>query len=79
MTLALVPEEDGDALRESMMDEIGAGAATPVPRERSPHPDYGHHAGITLLIPVPDFMQMAYVSCDDMVAGAWISPTVVDL
>ena len=41
-----VPEEDVDALRESMKDEIDAGAATPVPRERPPHLDtrLGHRA-----------------------------------
>ena len=33
--LAPVPEEDEEALRESMSDELDAGAATPVPRERS--------------------------------------------
>ena len=39
VTLALVPEEDDAALREAMLEERDAGAATPVPRERSPgHP-----------------------------------------
>ena len=60
MTLALVPEEDVDALWESMMDDIDAGAVTPVPRERPPHPDYDPPVGITLLIPAPDCVQMAY-------------------
>ena len=62
VTLAFVPEEDEDALRESMMDALDAGAATPVPRERFPaHPMFDPRTSITLLIPVPDFRQMAYV------------------
>ena len=50
-----------------------------VSRERSPHPNYDPRSGITLRIPVPDLMQMAYVSIDNMVADAWISPTTVAL
>ena len=62
-----------------MQDEIDAGALTPAPRERSPLPDYDPRTGITLLTPVPDFMQMAYESVDDMMADAWIAPTAVAL
>ena len=40
---------------------------------------YDSTNSITLLVQLPDFRQMAYVSIDDMVAGAWISPTVVEL
>ena len=36
-------------------------------------------SNITLLIPTPDFRQMAYASIDDMVAEAWISPEAVTL
>ena len=35
--------------------------------------------GITLLIPVPVFEQMAYAMGDDLVADACISPKAVDL
>ena len=34
---------------------------------------------ITLLIPVPYFRQMAYVSIDEMVVEVWISSVVVSL
>ena len=61
-----------------MQDEFGVGALTLAPRERSPLPSYDPHIGITLLIPVPDFKQMAYVSIDDMVADAWTSPKAVE-
>ena len=62
-----------------MLDDIDAGALTPAPRERSPPAYYDPHAGITRLIPVPAFMQMAYVSIDDMMGDAWISPKAVEL
>ena len=40
---------------------------------------FDHFTSIALLLPVPDFRQMAYVSIDDMVADAWISPATVEL
>ena len=43
------------------------------------HPLFDPLTSITLRIPVPDFRQMAYVSIDDMVADAWISPATVEL
>ena len=42
-------------------------------------PTYDPRAGIPLLIPAPDFKQMADVSIDDMAEDAWIFPKVVDL
>ena len=72
-------EENEEELMRSFQDEIDVGALTPVPRERSPLPTYDSSTGITLLIPVPDFTQMAYVSIDDMMAVAWVSPAVVAL
>ena len=79
VTLAPVQEEDEEELHKSMLDEIDAGALTPAPRERSTLPYYDPRTGITLLSPVPDFMQMAYVSIDDMMADARISPETVEL
>ena len=80
VTLAPVPEKDAEPLRESMMEELDASAVTPVPRERSPrHPMVDPPTSISLMISVPDFRQMAYVSIDDMVADAWISPATVEL
>ena len=35
--------------------------------------------GITLLIPVPDFKQMADATGDDLLADAWVSPKAVEL
>ena len=52
---------------------------TPAPRERSKFQEYDPHVGITLLIPVPDLRQMAYVSVDDMMADALVSTEVVEL
>ena len=43
------------------------------------HPLFDPLTSITLRIPVPDFRQLAYVSIDDMVADAWISPATVEL
>ena len=41
VNLAPVPEEDDDTLQEAVVEERDAGAATPVPRERSPgHPRF---------------------------------------
>ena len=80
VTLAPVPEEEDEALREAMMEELDVGAVTPVPRERSSgHSMVDPLTRVSLFIPVPDFRQMAYVSMDDMVADAWISPAVVEL
>ena len=79
VTLAPVQEEDEDGLRRSMLDEIDVGALTPAPRERSPLPSYDPHAGIALLIPVPDFHQMADDSDDNMMADARVSREAVEM
>ena len=50
-----------------------------VPRERFPLLTYDLSTGMTLLIHVPDFRQMAYVSVDDMMVDAWVSREVVEL
>ena len=63
----------------SLQDEIDAGVVTPVPRERSTFQEYGPRLGITLIIPVPDLRQMAYVSVDDIMADAWVSKEAVVL
>ena len=76
MTIAPVPEEDDEALREAMTEELDAGAVAPVPCEQSSgHPMCDPLRNITLLIPFADFMQMACVPIDVMMADAWISPT----
>ena len=62
-----------------MQDEIDVGALTLAPRERSPLPHYDPHTGITLLIPVPDFRQIAYVPVDDMMDDALVSQAAVVL
>ena len=40
---------------------------------------YDSKNSITLLMPVPEFRQMAYVSIDEMATEAWISPTAFSL
>ena len=73
-------DTDNAALRGAMMEQLDVGAVAPVPRERPPgRPILDPLTSITLLIPVPDFRQMAYVSIDDMVADAWVSPKAVEL
>ena len=56
--LAPVLEEDEEELRRSLQDEIGAGALTLVPRERSLLPTYASSTGITLLTLFPDFRSL---------------------
>ena len=63
----------------SLQDEIGAGAVSPAPRERSTFQEYGPRLGITLLIPVLDLRHLVYVSVDDMMADAWVSKDPVEL
>ena len=78
VTLAPVPEEDDEAPREAMLEELDVRAVIPVPREQwSGHPRLDPLTSITFLIPVPDFRQMAHDSIDDMVADAWLSQAVV--
>ena len=52
-------------------------------RERSTgaidFPMYDARNSITLRIPVPDFKMMSYTSIDEMVLGAWVSPTAAEL
>ena len=76
-----VPETDEEGLFEFMMSEIDADAPTLVPRVRltkeASHRMYDLANSITLLIPVPDFRRMAYVSAQDMMAYAWILPEAV--
>ena len=71
VTLTGVPETDEEALFDSMMNEKGANAPTPVPRARltkeASHRTYDSAGSITLLFPVRDFRRMAYV-IEDMVA-----------
>ena len=59
-----------------LMEQIDVGLFAPVPRARVPkgaRPSlFGLLNSITLIIPVPDFEQMAYVASDDMLAEFWI-------
>ena len=78
VTLTPVPEVYEEEPFEFMMKEIGADAPSRVPRARSSSElgqrMYDATNIITLLMNVPDFRRMAYVSADDMVADSWVSP-----
>ena len=82
-TVTLVPVVVDVDFLEVVPDEIDYNAPTPVSRERLAEihdfPMVGTSNSVTLRIPASQLRNMAYVSFEEMVHDAWMSPTAVEL